>query len=91
MVYSITKESNMTTTTAIESKILKAFPGITLYQEGATVQNPFSGAEATLDRYAVSLYDLIRGAEQLGQYQIVRKGLDIFRQYYPSEYMTLLD
>ena len=76
---------------AIESKILKAFPGITLYQEGATVQNPFSGAEATLDRYAVSLYDLIRGAEQLGQYQIVRKGLDIFRQYYPSEYMTLLD
>jgi hypothetical protein len=76
---------------AIESKILKAFPGITLYQEGATVQNPFSGAEATLDRYAVSLYDLIIGAEQLGQYQIVRKGLDIFRQYYPSEYMTLLD
>ena len=81
----------MTTTTAIESKILKAFPGITLYQEGATVQNPFSGATATLDRYAVSLYDLIKGAEMLGEYGTVRKGLDIFRQYYPSEYMDLLD
>lgn len=76
---------------AIEAKILKAFPGITLYQEGATVQNRFSGQEATLDRYGVSLYDLIIGAEQLGQYQIVRKGLDIFREFYPSEYMTLLD
>jgi hypothetical protein len=76
---------------AIEAKILKAFPGITLYQEGATVQNRFSGQEANLDRYGVSLYDLIIGAEQLGQYQIVRKGLDIFREFYPSEYFTLLD
>jgi len=81
----------MTTTTAIEAKILKTFPGITLYGEGATVQNPFSGAEATLDRYAVSLYDLVKGAEMIGEYGTVRKGLDIFRQYYPSEYMTLLD
>ena len=79
------------TQATIESKILKTFPGITLYQEGATVQNPFSGAEATLDRYAVSLYDLVKGAEMLGQYGTVRKGLDLFRQYYPSEYMTLLD
>ena len=79
------------TQVTIEAKIQKAFPGITLYQEGATVQNPFSGAEATLDRYAVSLYDLIKGAEMLGEYGTVRKGLDMFRQYYPSEYMTLLD
>ena len=76
---------------AIESKILKAFPGITLYQEGATVQNRFSGESATLDRYGVSLYDLIIGAEMVGKYDVVRKGLDIFRQYHPSEYMTLLD
>ena len=81
----------MTTTVAIESKIKAAFPGITLYTEGATVQNPFSGESASLDRYAVSLYDLIKGAEMLGQYNVVRKGLDIFRQYYPREYMTLLD
>lgn len=79
------------TQVTIEAKIKKAFPGITLYQDGATVQNPFSGEEATLDRYAVSLYDLIKGAEMLGQYQIVRKGLDIFRQHYPREYMALLD
>lgn len=79
------------TVPAIEVKIKKAFPGIGLYSEGATVENPFSGESATLDRYAVSLYDLIKGAEMLGQYQIVRKGLDIFRQYYPKEYMTLLD
>jgi hypothetical protein len=76
---------------AIESKILKAFPGITLYEEGATVENRFSGQTADLDRYGVSLYDLIIGAETIGRYDVVRKGLDIFRQYYPSEYMTLLD
>ena len=75
----------------IESKILKAFPGITLYQEGATVQNRFSGESASLDRYAVSLHDLIQGAKLVGKYDVVRKGLAIFRQYYPREYMTLLD
>jgi hypothetical protein len=79
------------TQVTIEAKIKKAFPGITLYQEGATVQNRFSGQEATLDRYGVSLYDLIIGAEMVGKYDVVRKGLDIFREYYPSEYMTLLD
>lgn len=79
------------TVPAIEAKILKAFPGITIYEEGATVENPFSGASAELDRYGVSLYDLIIGAERLQRYDVVRKGLDIFRQYYPSEYMTLLD
>jgi len=76
---------------AIESKILKAFPGITLYEEGATVENRFSGQTADLDRYGVSLYDLIIGAETIGRYDVVRKGLDIFREFYPSEYMTLLD
>jgi len=76
---------------AIEIKIKESFPGITLYQEGATVENPFSGQTEDLDRYAVSLYDLIKGAEMLGEYKTVRKGLDIFREYYPSEYFTLLD
>jgi hypothetical protein len=91
MVYSISKRREKMTQVTIEAKIQKAFPGITLYQEGATVENPFSGASASLDRYAVSLYDLIKGAEMLGEYGTVRKGLDMFRQYYPSEYMTLLD
>jgi hypothetical protein len=55
------------------------------------VENRFSGQTADLDRYGVSLYDLIIGAETIGRYDVVRKGLDIFREFYPSEYMTLLD
>lgn len=76
---------------AIEERIKTAFPGITIYDSGATVENPFSGMTAELDRYGVSLYDLIKGAEMLGEYKTVRKGLDIFREFYPSEYFTLLD
>ena len=40
---------------------------------------------------AVATYDIIKGAEQLGQIKAVRKGLDWFIKHYTKEYMILLD
>lgn len=79
------------TTVNAKQKLLKLFPDIGIYQEGASVQNPFSGEECQLDNVAVTAYDLIIGSERIGDYARVRKGLDWFRQYYPKEYMVLLD
>ena len=59
--------------------------------EPETITNPFSGESVLLDPVAVAVYDTIRGAEMFGQYEVVRKGLDWFRRFYPSEYMVLLD
>ena len=68
--------------------------------EPTEVQNPFSGAKATLMPTAVAVYDCIKGAELLAQgiddgghplWCKVREGLDWFRQYYAKEYMVLLD
>lgn len=40
---------------------------------------------------AVAVYDCIKGAEQLGEAEIMEQGLDWFREHYPKEYMVLLD
>jgi len=66
------------------------FP-VTLYTESEVITNPYSGEKVTLDPTAVAVYDVIKGAELLGDHDTVRKGLDWFMQHYPSEYMTLLD
>ncbi len=36
-------------------------------------------------------FDTIKGCEMIGDYAMVRKGLDWFIEYFPNEYMTLLD
>lgn len=59
--------------------------------ETETITNPYSGESVELPPEAVAVYDTIKGAEMLGQYDTVEKGLDWFRQYYPKEYMVLLD
>jgi hypothetical protein len=59
--------------------------------ETETITNPYSGESVELPPEAVAVYDTIKGAEMLGQYDTVQKGLDWFRQYYPKEYMVLLD
>jgi len=76
----------------------------TIYDEGATVRNPFSGEEFELNNRELSMYDLIKGIEitivsmmhfdpkwhdKLITTQ--RKGLDWFRQNAPEAYMALLD
>jgi len=60
-------------------------------KESEIVTNELSGQSAELTPEAVAVYDCIRGAELLGRYDTMRKGLDWFMEYYPKEYMILLD
>ena len=72
-----------------------------------TVQNPFSGESIAMPRFAVAVYDVIMGSNQLAENEdarrgvkgmgysphqhTVRKGLDWFKQHFAKEYMVLLD
>ncbi len=55
------------------------------------VNNRFSGEKVILPWFAVAVYDLIMGAERLEDYNTMQKGLNWFRQYFPKEYMAILD
>jgi len=55
------------------------------------VMNPFSKQKVTLQPTAIAVYDCIKGAEMLGEYDTVEKGIDWFIEHYPKEYGVLLD
>ena len=55
------------------------------------VKNPYSQQSCTLPLFAVAVYDMVRGAEAVGDYGLVRKGLDWFKKYFAAQYMVLLD
>ena len=68
------------------------------------VSNRFNGESVLLPRFAVAIYDVIMGSEQIASntdrlhgdgtsplWDTVRKGLDWFRKYFAKEYMVLLD
>ena len=59
--------------------------------EDVRIHNRFSGESVMLPPDAVAVYDVLMGAEMLGDYKSVRKGLDWFRKHFPAEYMVLLD
>ena len=72
--------------------------------EMETVSNPFSGQSIAMPKFAVAVYDIIMGSQQIATktdqlhgdgssplWNDVRKGLDWFRQYFAKEYMVLLD
>ena len=59
--------------------------------EPVEVKNPFSGEKAILQPTAVAVYDCIKGAEMMGEYETVEKGIDWFIEHYPKEYGVLLD
>ena len=59
--------------------------------EPVSVTNPFSGQSCVLTPEAVAVYDMIKGAEMVGEYDLVRKGIDWFREHFPEEYYILLD
>lgn len=59
--------------------------------EPETVKNPYSGEATVLCPEGVALYDLIKGAEMISDFETVEMGLAIFSRNWPSEYMTLLD
>ena len=67
------------------------FECVVIDKEPQLVSNRFSGESVILPPDAVAVYDTLMGAEMFGDYKTVRKGLDWFRKYFPSEYMVLLD
>ena len=82
-----------------KQKLPKWFTG-ELYEEGATVQNRFSGEEYELNAMELSMYDFVMGATMTSEMlpnsstQLVRdlrKGLDWFRMNNAEAYMVLLD
>jgi len=84
--------------TETKQKLPKWFNG-ELYEEGATVQNRFSGEECELNAMELSMYDFVMGATtvmEMGMHQDsmitdLRKGLDWFRTHNSDAYMVLLD
>ena len=68
-----------------------------LYEEGATVQNRFSGEKYELNAMELSMYDFVIGATTCYEMGIpvnvdeLRKGLDWFRKNNAEAYMVLLD
>ena len=56
-----------------------------------TVTNPYSGESCQLPRYAVAVYDVIKGAEVLEDGKTMRKGIEWFQKYFTPQYYVLLD
>ena len=80
------------------SKLPKWFNG-ELYEEGAEVQNRFSGDSCYLNAEELSMYDFVIGAStlmEMGMYSPksiddMRKGITWFRKNNPEAYYVLLD
>ena len=82
--------------TATELKIegrdeQELFDGLQIGMDNEVVKNPFSGESVELCPEAVALYDLVKGAEMIGDYTNVETGLAIFSRNWPEAYMILLD
>ena len=67
------------------------FPVEVIDTKPVEVANPFSGQKVMLEPIAVAVYDCIKGAEMIEDFDIVEKGIEWFQKYYPKEYMVLLD
>jgi len=71
---------------------LETFPDLVIFdKEPVEVANPYTGDTVTLTPEEVAVYDLIKGAEMLGLYDQLRKGLDWFMKHNGEAYMVLLD
>jgi hypothetical protein len=67
------------------------YKGMMIGTESERISNPYTGESITLTPQAVAVYDTLKGAERMGLHRVVEQGLDWFKQYYPAEYMVLLD
>jgi len=86
--------------TKTKQKLPKWFNG-TLYSQGETVANPFTGEEIELTNVELSLYDFIMGCNMLFERGSNRvndemikdfdRALTWFRINNPQAYMVLLD
>ena len=79
-----------------KQKLPKWFNG-ELYDEGATVQNRFSGEKHELNNVELSMYDFVVGATMCMEMGMpcnvteLRQGLSWFRKNNSEAYMVLLD
>jgi len=55
------------------------------------IKNPYTGESVELCPEGVALYDMIKGAEMVSDFDNVETGLAIFRRNWPAEYIILLD
>jgi len=53
--------------------------------------NRFTGEVVKIPNFALSVYDVIIGAEVMQLWEKQAKGLSWFKKYFPNEYMILLD
>ena len=74
-----------------QTKIHKSCKGMTIYNNGATCTNPYSGEKIKLNNIELSLYDLLNGAEALGQYKLIDDIKDWFAENNIKAYSKLLD
>jgi len=75
----------------IKNSIELPFECIVFDTEPVMVTNPFSGEGVMLEPEAVAVYDIIKGAEMLGDRKTMVKGMEWFLEHFPEEYMVLLD
>tara|TARA_R100000426_G_C4764504_1_gene88480 strand:- start:315 stop:596 length:282 start_codon:yes stop_codon:yes gene_type:complete len=60
-------------------------------QKIEVITNRFGGGSCSLPSFAVAIYDVIMGCEQLRMYNTQQKGLSWFSRNFTSQYMVLLD
>ena len=65
------------------------FPVEIIDTKPVEVSNPFSGEKVKLQPTAIAVYDCIKGAEYVEDFDMVQKGIEWFQKYYPKEYFVL--
>jgi|TARA_A100001388_G_C28773180_1_gene505283 hypothetical protein len=72
-------------------RIKMPFDCVIMDKESKEIANPYTGEKALLTPEAIAVYDTIKGAEMMGKYDLMEKGIAWFRANYPKEYFVLLD
>ena len=73
------------------SKVTVPFDCQIYPEKQVTIANRFTGQETKMPGYAAAVYDTIIGAEMTENWDVVRAGLDWFKQYFAEQYMVVLD
>ena len=60
-------------------------------QKIEVITNRFGGGSCSLPSFAIAIYDVIMGCEQLRMYNTQQRGLSWFSRNFTSQYMVLLD
>ena len=72
-------------------KVVMPFNCSVYQDKEVEIANRFTGEKTKMPGYAASVYDTIIGAERFEAWDIVRAGIDWFRQHFPKQFMVVLD